>query len=365
MKIRLLSLLILLAALLSLSACGDGNEGVVLPPVPDGMQIAAICPEYTFFVPEDWTVDASGGVPMAYVSEVDTSNVTLVRIEGESDPIAFFNDSLPTLQSTFKDFTMVSENNNVTLGGKPAILRTYRGTFDRMEAEVSYTVKQYIAAVDGAIYLMTYTAKNEVPSGELTYFERYEPMVADAAAALLFAGVELPAAEGEEGTPTTKDGLILVSDPAISPYSLYLPEGYEILLNNGTTAATLDGVSITAQYEAPRASYVYVYWEERCEAYKSLYPDFDIIEEECSAITNSVEEVEVELWLDGYQAARYVFTFTRDGVTYKTQKVLTLKGSYIYILSYTARLTPEADGTVPYDAHKADFSAALAAFTFD
>ena len=358
MKTRLLALLLLLATALTLFACGDGEGGVTLPTPPDGMQIAATTEHYTFFAPEDWTVDASGGVPMAYVSEVDTSNVTLVRFEGESDPVAFVEASLPTLQATFGDFTMITED-VTTLGGRPAILRTFSGTL----VGVSYTVKQYIAAVDGAVYLMTYTAKNEVPSGELTYYQRYEPMVADCAAALLFSGVTMPAGDDEAEEPTAKDGLVLASDPSISPYALYLPEGYEVLLANGTTSGALDGVSITAQYEAPRSINLLTYWEERCVSYGSLYADFDVIEEECSAPATTAEEVEV--WLDGYQATRYVFTFTRGGVTYKSQKLLTFKGSYVYILSYTARLSPEADGTVPYDAHKADFDAVIAAFSFN
>ncbi len=359
MKTRLLALLLLLATALSLFACGDGEGGVTLPTPPDGMQLAATTEHYTLFAPEDWKVDASGGVPMAYVSEVDTSNITLARFEGEGDPVAFFAASLPTLQATFGDFTMITEDNATTLGGQPAILRTFSGTL----AGASYTVKQYIAAVDGAVYLLTYTAKNEIPSGKLTYYERYEPMVADCAAALRFTGVTLPEKESEAEEPAVKDGLILASDPKISPFSLYLPEGYEVLLNNGTVSGAKGGVSVTAQYEAPRALNMAEYWEARCESYEALYADFDIIEEECSALAGSAEEVEV--WLDGYQAARYVFTFTRGGVTYKSQKLLCLKGSYIYILSYTARLTPEADGTVPYDASKADFDAIVKAFTFD
>lgn len=357
MKTRLLALLLLLATALSLFACGNGG-GVTLPEPPDGMQLAATCEEYTFFVPEDWTVDASGGVPMAYVSATDTSNVTLVRVEGESDPVAFFEASLPTLRSTFADFTMVTED-TTTLGGRPAILRTFSGKL----AGGDYTVKQYIAAVGGAIYLMTYTAKNEVPSGKLTYYERYEEMVADAAAALLFTGVDLTPPAEESEPPAEKDGLVLASDPKISPYSFYLPKHYEVLLKSGMTSGTANGVSVTAQYEAPRAANMLDYWEERCESYKSLYEGFTLIEAECSPIATTPEEVEI--WIDGHQAARYVFTFTRGGVTYKSQKLLTLEGSYIYILSYTARLTPEADGTVPYDAYKAEFDTIVKAFTFD
>ena len=44
---------------------------------------------------------------------------------------------------------------------------------------------------------------------------------------------------------------------------------------------------------------------------------------------------------------------------------MTIEGVYVYTLTYTAPLTPDASGAVPFAAHYADLEATASAFTFD
>ena len=351
---KIITALLLLSLLLSLTACGGSGTGVT---PPEGMKLCAMEDGYTLFVPEDWSVDLSTGIPTASVSDVATDKaptLTLVRVQDSRTPAEYFAAYTATLAQALGDYASVVENDNTTMGGKPAITRTYKGTV----LGKTYVFKQYLAAVDGYIYTLTYTALDEIPSGEKTYFERYEDTVATIASSLLFTGTATESAPTE---PTyNENGLKLASDPAVSRYSLWVPAAYEIALQNGTTSAVLDGVAVTLSYEIPTGNSIGEYWEDKSETYATLLENYTVIDAECSPPAEKLEDVTV--WLGSRQAVRYVFTYTYGGVTYKSVKLMTVEGVYVYTLTYTAPYTADAD--CPFTAHYADLDVIAAAFSF-
>ena len=356
MKRYVSCLLLLSLLLLLLASCGAGNGDRTLP---EGMKIGEVGDGYTLYVPEDWTVERSTGFTMAYVSAVDTTNVTLVTVASDKAPAAYLAEGEAELSATLTDYTLL-EADATEFGGKPAAYRSFRGKL----AGEEYSYLQYATAVDGVIYLFTYTAKTAVPSGDVSYYDRYVERVLDMAEVFLFEG-EAPATPpaATDAPEVNEKGLYLASDPAVSRYSLWVPAAWERDLANGTTSVFCEGAAVTVTYEIPEEDTLLDYWATKNEAYKTLYRGYTLLPDECSPPAEKREDVEV--WLDGHQAVRYVFTYTQGGVTYKAQKLLAVDGLYVYTISYTARLTPLADGTVPYTAHTADLAAMIEAFTFD
>ncbi len=352
------ALLVLLALTLCLLAsCGAGDGSTTLP---TGMKIGEVGDGYTLYVPEKWTVERSTGVTMAYVSAVDTTNVTLVRVPSDKTPAAYLDENAAALSAALVDYAPVEAENAATFGGKPAAYRIFTGKV----AGVEYRYLQYAANVGGVIYLFTYTARTEIPSGSVSYYDRYADLVLDMAEVFLFEG-EAPAAPPAEGQrpEVNEAGLYLASDPAVSRYSFWVPADWELDLANGTTSVFCEGAAVTVTYEIPEEATLLDYWATKSGVYETLYPSYTLIESECSAPAEKREDVEV--WLDEHQAVRYVFTYVSGGVTYKVQKLLAVDGLYVYTLSYTARLTPLPDGTAPYLDRADDFRAMIDAFTFD
>ena len=357
---KLISFVLLLATLLSLAACAGDTAG---DGAPEGMQLVERGDGYTFFAPEEWVVDRSTGIPTAYVSAVDPTSITLTRVVDARTPAEYFAASEARLAATFADYTPLAEytDDASLLGGRTASVRAFTGKL----LGTAYTVKQVIARGGEHLYLLTYTAKG-APSDDDTAFRRHEEDADAAFAAFLFAGsAELTGAP--EATPpvTNEGGMVLVSDPAVSRYSLYAPAGWTPDLQNGTTSLVTEGAFLSLSYEIPEEDTLLSYWDARSEAYKTLYPGYTLLTDECvpPAAAESAEDVKV--WLGGRQAALYVFTFRQGGVEYKTEKRLTVMGVYVYTLTYTARTTPLADGTVPFTARYADYLAVANAFTFD
>lgn len=365
---KLIAFALLAALLLSLTACGAGGTGDGGVTVPEGLKIAEEGDGYTFIVPEEWVVDTTTGITTAYVSPIDPSNITLVRVKTEETPEAYFAASEKELASRFEGYTLLADacSDKTTLGDKAAIVRVYGGKL----VGTPYVIKQYLCRSGDYLYLFTCTAEDvtldailsEEDSNEKKRYEKFEKMADTSASYFAFTGTAYPPAE-EEGEPpvTNADGLVLISDPAVSRYSLYVPAAWTPDLRNGMTSATREGAVLTLLYEVPREGTPGEYWERMNNDYKTLYENYDLIEEECSKPAKNEEDVEV--WVDGRQAVRYVFTFTRAGVTYKTQKFLILEGIYIYTLTYTAAYT--GDGQDAYTAYLPDLAAILSAFTFD
>ena len=338
-----------------LASCGAGGESGTLP---TGMKIGEVGDGYTLYVPEDWTVERSTGVTMAYVSAVDTTNVTLVRVPSDKAPSAYLESYAATLSETLTEYALL-EADVTELGGKSAAYRIFTGKV----AGVEYRYLQTAASVDGVIYLLTYTARTEIPSGDVSYYDRYVKKVLDMIEVFLFEG-EAADTTTERPTPEGNgEGLYLASDPAVSRYSLWVPADWTVDLANGTTSVFCEGAVVTVTYEIPEEATLLDYWATKSGVYQTLYPSYTLIESECSAPAEKREDVEV--WLDEHQAVRYVFTYEAGGVTYKVQKLLAVDGLYVYTLSYTARLTPLADGSVPYLDRTDDLRAMIDAFAFD
>ena len=367
---KLIALALIVALLLSLTACGAGGgtaDGIGVT-VPEGLKIAEEGDGYTLIVPEEWVVDTSTGITTAYVSAVDPSNITLVRIKTDTAPEDYFAASEARLATLFEGYTLLADasTNNTTFGGKAAILRVYGGEL----LGTPYIVKQYLCRNGEYLYLFTCTAEDvalatllsDEETNEKKRYESFEKMADTSASYFAFTGTATPAAPSESTPPVTNaDGLVLISDPAISRYSFYVPATWTPDLRNGTTSATREGAVMTVSYEIPMEGPIGEYWERMNGDYKTLYENYDLLEEECSPPAEKLEDVTV--WLDGEQAVRYVFTFTRAGITYKTEKILTLRGLYAYTLTYTAVFT--GDGQDAYTAYHADLDAAVRAFTFD
>ena len=355
---KLLALILLATLLLALTACGGSLPGNGETEIPKGMKIAKEGEGYTFFVPEDWVVETSTGVTMAYVSTVDPSNVTLLRIPTDKTPAAYFAENEAKLSSVLESYTLLEANDTTTFGGEPASVRVYTGKV----AGVEYKYMQFLVQKAGVLTLFTYTAKTAIPSGDVSYYDRYVPYILGNDQIVGMANVFLFTGTAPEEMPTppeevikNEDGLILMSDPAVSRYSLYAPEGWHSDLANGTTSISKGDAVVTVAYEIYTQIIAEV-WEAKCATYAELYESFAVVDAECSRPVDKPEDVEV--WVDGHQAARYVYTFTHGGVAYKAQKLMTLDGLYVYSITLTAR----ADA---YEAAKADFGTMVTAFTFD
>ena len=110
----LLILATLTLSLGALTSCSNENQ------VPEGMQLVAggEALGYYFYAPEEWTVSNVGEIKSAYVSRVDTTSVSLVKVspesffpEGEDADTYFFGSYFMASMKDFKGEPKVTSEN--------------------------------------------------------------------------------------------------------------------------------------------------------------------------------------------------------------------------------------------------------------
>ena len=145
--------------MISVTGCTGGATENIDVSVPSGMQLASDKAAYfNFFVPAEWKIDTSSGSACAYVSEIDPTNVSAVRVSVPDPTVttaelywdAYKND----FNESFTNFTVISENEKTTLAGKDACKYVYTASLTGQ----AYKYCSVICVLDGSVYMLTYTA---------------------------------------------------------------------------------------------------------------------------------------------------------------------------------------------------------------
>lgn len=164
----------------TLTSCGADKLDI-----PEGMQLVENEKNtYSFFVPEDWSVDVQeeSGVSAAYAS--DKSNVSLMIFDWDDTAGSlqeYCDNYFTTVTTTFKEVSdreMYSDNQYFgTIGGngEPVLKYVYTIVSDNAATEEveTYKIMQVFAyysenIVDGGnIYIFTYTARTELYDSHL------------------------------------------------------------------------------------------------------------------------------------------------------------------------------------------------------
>lgn len=147
---KILALLLAVSAL-ALTGCGSDSEA------PTGYKTASgEAADYTFFVPDEWTVDLSTGATSAYCSTDDPSSVSVMTWElphTDTTLDEWWEMNLEDISLVFQNVA-IEEPENVTVDGVYGKKYTYTADL----GEFSYKIQQTAAIKGGSVYLITYTS---------------------------------------------------------------------------------------------------------------------------------------------------------------------------------------------------------------
>lgn len=149
---KMIAALLLLACLLTLGACANTDQ------TPDGMQNVALeSADYYLYVSEGW-VPTSYNVSGAKAHSADNAPNILATVyypEAQVTPASYWTEQcLVEYQTVFKDFTVIADGEDCTLGGKDA--KSYR--FSYTFGATVYQCRQVITVYDFQVYVLTFTA---------------------------------------------------------------------------------------------------------------------------------------------------------------------------------------------------------------
>lgn len=159
-------IILAMVCVLSLFACTGGEVGTVDATAPTGMKLASGDGAYfKMYVPQDWIIDSSTGTPCAYVSEIDPTSVSAVRVAiAAKDAPEYWAQYSDEFSKSFTNYTIVTDGENMTVSGHDAKKYVYTASL----TGVNYKYCTVICVYEGSAYILTYTANAE------TYDANYE-----------------------------------------------------------------------------------------------------------------------------------------------------------------------------------------------
>lgn len=320
---KLLSLLLVLVLCFSLFACKEKGEEA-----PEGMKAVATNASlgFTFYVPEAWVDSSYATIASAYVSGLDTSSVSLVRVD--LGDVAFEEYVKESLTASKNAPTYLEEGKAVNVGNaKRAISYVYTCPY----GEYTYQFMQVLCeSEDGAYYLFTYGASADEKTEGTSFYQSHLTEVTSMLASVKF-GEKSNYVPEEIVYGRDADGYKLVSDEKTAGFAFYIPETFKAELSLGIVLAVAeDNASVTVAEATSTGVAVREYYEKRLKELEVLYSDVTEITEltECT-LGNSSEACYAE------------YSYKDGDVTYRVYQVIAVGGGSLfsqkgYVMTYTA-----------------------------
>ncbi len=348
-KVSLILVIVMtLGVVFSLSGCVKQSDA------PEGMQLAygSDSVGYYFYVPEEWTVSNQGNIKCAYVSNLDTTSVTLVKTEipeelRNYDTTAavayatYINNELSKMPQSFEcELTLAPTECDFGKEDSRAD-KAYKTTYTYKYGEYSMGCMQLFITRGEDFYIMTYTSSLATYRGEDSYYTFHLEQLNSIITNFIFK-------DGGEDKPTVEqytevDGYYLVSNKALTRYDFYIPASYKTdfptLSSSFISASREDGTTITmseATYNAPNFD---GYWDSRIKQLRLVADN----------VSERTEKTVIDFGVDYLIGAYVEYSYTLGGTEYKVYQALVKESrnvfdQHIFVYTYTA--TPDL-----YDAN--------------
>ena len=153
---------------------------------PAGMKLASVsAADYYLYVPEEWEIASQDGITAAYVSVLDSSNVSCARYSVTNEAVFdtagseekaevvyaknFWIDYLAQLKLVMPGFAVISEPEATVLDGHAAVKCSYSAVMSgkNYDFDMVICIKDKLYA-----YLLTFTAEEANYEADAPYFEK-------------------------------------------------------------------------------------------------------------------------------------------------------------------------------------------------
>ncbi len=335
---------LLLACVCLLCACNQDDipKGYVLASDPDR-------DGFELFVPKGWSYQNTSGVVTAYLSSINTANLTVAYLDTDFDSIdAYWADAEMGLKEDFPDYALAEGYpTEVIVADRYANVYEYTGS----NAGLRYRFRQYLVMTEEknpsrGLCAITYTASDE--EGKITGkvdFEEALSQVEGIVSNFRFTTAKQAPEEdlSVADDPKAPEGMKRANRFEHLGMDIYVPQDWKVTLSDGfvgaeapdgasvgiqtidlTGAVTNNGATLTERMEHygiplqnENGFTLIDYWNLLKAEYADYYEDFTVIDEPAAFKSESGEEQTAPAVAG--QSTYYSFTFagTKYGVRYE------------------------------------------------
>lgn len=363
---KIVALLLLFAiCLLSFAACGKKDEDA-----PEGMQLVSDpnADGYYLYLPTAFLYSRMLGGTVAYVSNMDKTSFSMMRVSYEGSIEEYFNAHSEDFWALYKTFERTEAGADASTYSAFDERYQYSLVYERVNADGSTAEEQYkiiqLAAKKGDyLYIFTYEARSEDPEGEQTslFDKNYEDF------SNIVKNIRFTDKAHEGGVSTvpnftfdkgdTPEGMRLASDPVLCNYRLYLPADWIFDVQSNLTSGY-----VSEDDRSNVSMFPHIYGEETYEAYwanerqelAKVYKDFSFTEVKLSDVFG---EEGLQMGGDSDPHVYVINGKTASGRDVKVLRIAIVKGYYVFVFQYTAFAEK-------YDAHLPEVKEIVKAFRF-
>ncbi len=326
----------------------DSPKG--MRPITDGSEGAVV------YVPIDWTVDTSTGVPTAYFSNKDYSMITLTTVNADKvaglSPLQYYENQISKLAQELPEFEIVKKSDGTKdyesgmIGGRTCYTFEFTAKITGTTHKFSQTVVD--SPKNGNIFIITYSAHTEVYDSHYSVFtdakENFK-FVDEPIKMIDKRPITLPSTEGIE----VPSGFKLISNKE-SDYLMFVPESWTPKISTGMTAAN-SSASASISVNAMSFNTTFTALDDFWNGYKAdltaTFASFTPADPEYTDCT-----------VDGYAARKYTYTLVNNGCEYRYEQYVLIRNGYVYLVTFCCK---SADYN---DTLAAEFNSIISEFKF-
>ncbi len=315
--------------------CNDGSNGVIM------------------YVPSEWSVDTSTGIPTAYFSYTDSTMINMVTVS--KDEICdktipeYFDEYKSTFEVSTQDFKLITNNDTTEFAYYENIseginIYEYRYSFKLTTSSNSSTVYQFAQAFfktseSSDLYIITYgTTEKRFKSHEedLTSVYKNLKIVTEPVS---MGDDELPKAEFTADT-NAPEGYSAITGEHLD-YVLYVPNDWTPVVNTGITAASKSNApTVSCNVTAFSFKNNDKYFDGK--DYDSFFEKTESsLKEVFGNVTFENEEAKYEkVAFGGYTDTesetaprKYAYKISVNGTEYSYTQYIVIRNGYVYILT--------------------------------
>ena len=359
-KFKAIICFILIAVMLipSLASCSTDKA-------PDGYKLVACDGDkFRLYVPKSWVANTDSGITSAYYSVEENAFVSVSIAEDRDGRklSEYFDACKSKYEGQLTDYTFVSEDRKVSLGGMAAyqiiftVTRKVTDKDNKTDVEaisgVKYKYLQMFSEFEGDIYVLTFSCPEEK-------FEAHKGTVLGAEGDDGdFSGIipyfqfnsEAYSVDGKKISDkvVAPEGMKLISTDK-RPYRFFVQKNWIMDTRSALSAAYYSAedksnVSLQAHMSTGEAPNLEDFFATTDIKYKNIYGDnYKLI--------SKVDDAK----MGEYNAIQFVFSVKSGDAEYILMQTVCAKGEMYYIFTYTS--TPEL-----FDTHMGDVEGMLAAF---
>lgn len=317
---------------------------------PEGLQVIkkSEADGYIFYGPEGWTVANTDDVAAAKVFATSKERPSISFTEADM-PVGtipeYFADALGEFPKAIADTMTIVLRDEVCLFGN-ANGQAYKYVYTYKYDELDVACMQILLTHDNRFYIFTYTSFGDV-NNEGSLYRRYLEKVNLSVDNFTFT--ERSDDESKPNYEKDSDGYNLVSDATVAKFSLYLPDGYDVVFSSGFVKAKISEV---ANISLTRATDVNVgildYLKARKTKLGTFTTDFQDVsltfamqfnaenpafaDFGCTPVTNS----ELKFGNLGQNIVAYEYKYTFNGQVYHVYQMMGVDSHNGFVFTYTA-----------------------------